>query len=151
MSSGSKRREMLWSDDAPPTLSWRVWPARERPAGTAIVLGALVFVGLGVHWVTSQTHLAALAAAVLAAALWRFFLPAAFELNPEGVDQLLFGRQRRIRWSAIRRYEICSAGVLLLPFADRSLVDTFRGLYLPWGSHRDEVLFQVRYYLDRSR
>jgi hypothetical protein len=149
MSSGSKRREALWTDNPPPTLSWRCWPLGEQAVGTAIVLVCLAAVGVGVHWLTSQIHLAVLAVAVLALAMWRYFLPIHFELTPEGVNQWLFGGHRRIPWTAIHRYEIRSSGVLLLPFADRSAMDAFRGLYLPWGDRREEVLFQVRFYLDR--
>ena len=149
MSTGSRRHEAFWTDDPPPSLSWRVWPVHDHVAGALIVLGSLAAVAVGVRWMTGQTHLALLASGALAVAMWRFFLPVAFELNPEGVGQWLFGRRRRIRWTAIGRYEICSAGVLLLPFDDRSTMDPFRGLYLPWGSHRDAVLFHVRFYLDR--
>jgi len=149
MSTESKRRGPSRADNPPPALSWRCWPIREHPMGTLIVLAGLAAAALGVRWLTDQTHLALLAVGALALALRRFFLPVVFELNPEGVQQWLFGRHRRIPWTVIRRYEVCPAGVLLLPFADRSAMDAFRGLYLPWGSHRDEILFQVRYYLDR--
>jgi hypothetical protein len=40
--------------------------------------------------------------------------------------------------------------LLLLPHADRSALDAFAGLYLPWAGRRDEILAQVEYYLDRS-
>ena len=90
-----------------------------------------------------------LALVALATALWRFFLPVVFQLSEEGVDQWLFGRRRRIPWQAIRRYEVCSAGVLLLPHEDRPVMAAFRGLYLPWSTHRDEVLVHVHHYLDR--
>lgn len=150
MSTGSsRRRDQVRTDGPPPTLTWRCWPAREHAVGTLIVLAGLAAAGAGVRLLTGQTHLALFAVGVLGLALWRFFLPVAFELNPEGVDQWLLGRHRRVHWTAVRRYEVCSAGVLLLPFADRSAMDAFRGLYLPWGDHREAVLFQVRYYLDR--
>ena len=100
--------------------------------------------------VTAETHLALLAVAALSVALWRFFLPTSFELNAEGVSQWLFGRRRRIPWRDIRRYQVCSSGVLLLPRADACPLDAYRGLYLPWAKHRPEVLAHVHYYLDRS-
>jgi hypothetical protein len=133
----------------PPSIVWRSWPLRDSFAGAASTLALLIAAGSGVRWITGQTHLAVLAVAVLVLALWRFFLPTAFELSSEGVSQWLLGRRRRIPWRAIRRYEICSSGVLLLPRADACPIDACRGLYLPWGPHRHEVLAHVRYYLDR--
>lgn len=151
MSTGSRRREPSWTDDPPPTLSWRCWPLVEHALGASLFVAGLAAVGVGVHWLTSQIHLAVLAVAVLLLAMWRYFLPIHYELTPDGVDQWMFGGHRRIPWTAIRRYEVCPSGVLLLPFADRSAMDAFRGLYLPWGDRREEVLFQVRFYLDRPR
>ena len=102
-----------------------------------------------VYWLTQQVYLALLAPVVLAAALWRFFLPVEFELGAEGVEQRVFGRRRCIRWQQIRRYEVCSAGVLLLPGDDRSALAPFRGLYLPFSTHRQQVLAHVHHYLGR--
>jgi len=149
MSTGSRELPQYWTDAPPPALAWQSWPLREHPVGALLVLVLLAAVGVGVEFVTSALHLAALAVAAASLAMWRFFLPVAFELNPDGVDQWLFGRHRRIPWVAIRRHEVCPAGVLLLPFSDRSPLDALRGMYVPWGDHREEVLFQVRYYLNR--
>jgi len=109
----------------------------------------LVALALAVGWLSGRAYLAALATLALLAALRRFFLPVVFELGSEGVDQHLFGRKHRIPWHSIHRYEICSAGVLLLPHADASAMAPFRGLYLPWTTHRDRVLAHVRHYLDQ--
>ena len=103
--------------------------------------------GLVIYWLSSQAYLTLLAVLALAATTWRFFLPIVFELSDRGVEQGLFGRQRRIPWSAVRRYEICSGGVLLLPHEDRSILAPFRGLYVPWTMHRDEILRLVQHYL----
>jgi len=133
----------------PPSVQWRSWPLRDGVLGATVVVGALAGAGVSVWSLTAKVHLALLAAAVLAIALWRFFLPVWFELNSEGVSQFVFGRRRRVPWRGIRRYEVCASGVLLLPHADPCPLDACRGLYLPWGENRQEVLAQVRYYLDR--
>jgi hypothetical protein len=83
----------------------------------------------------------------LALSLWRFFLPVVFTLSDTGVNETLLGRDRRIPWLAIRRYELQSKGVLLLPYSDAAGVDSLQGLFLPWGSHREEVLALLSYYL----
>ena len=151
MSGTTITDDSVWLDDPPSSLSWRSWPLGQNILGGSILLISLSVAGMGVHFVTGQIHLALLAAAVLAIALWRFFLPVAFELNADGVNQWLFGRHKLIPWRAIRRYEVYSSGVLLLPFYDGCVMDAFRGLHLPWGDHRDEVLAHLHYYLDRPR
>ena len=149
VSFASDEFESTESRAAPPSIQWRVWPLAESLPAAVLVSAGLLGGGAAVRWVTGQTHLALVAVAVLAIALWRFFLPVWFELNSEGVSQWVFGRPRRIAWRKIRRYEVCSSGVLLLPRADARPLDVCRGLYLPWGKHRSEVLAHVHYYLDR--
>jgi hypothetical protein len=137
------------SDFAVPgaAVRWRSWPAREHPLLAIAVLAALVGAALGIRWLCGQPHLAWLAAAVLAASLWRFFLPIDFELGEDGVDQWLFGHHRRTAWSAIARYEVWDAGILLL-FQDVVCpMDLARSFYLPCRGRRDEVLAEVRQHL----
>jgi len=113
-----------------------------------VVLAGIITSGAGVRWYTGKTHLGLLAAAALAVALWRFLIPVLFELNTDGVSCWVFGRHRRIPWNEVHRYEVDSTGVLLLPYQQRCPMDSFRGLYLPWGGYRREVMAQIRYYLD---
>ena len=149
MSFASDEFDLAESHGPPPAVQWRSWPLGESLPGAVLVAAALLGGGAAVRWVTGQTHLALVAAALLAVALWRFFLPVWYELNAEGVSQWVLGRPRRIPWRNVRRYEVCSSGVLLLPRADACPLDVCRGLYLPWGKHRQEVLAHVHYYVDR--
>jgi hypothetical protein len=135
--------------EPPPPIRWRSWPVRDHASRGLVVGVGLLIAAVGVGWASGKAYLGLLALAALAMALWRFFLPVVFELSEEGVDQRLFGRQYRIPWPAIKRYEVHSTGVLLLPREDHSPMASFRGLYLPWTTHRGEVLAHVRYYLDR--
>jgi hypothetical protein len=148
MSTGSSRRLRSQRPDPPVPIQWRSWPIREGAFRALLVFLGLVAAWVLVRWITGQTHLASLAMAALGLSLWRFFVPVTFELNAKGVDQSLLGRHRQIPWAAIGRYEVCRSGVLLLPQADRCPIDVFRGLYLPWGGRREEVLAHVRYHLD---
>jgi hypothetical protein len=139
----------LEPEGPPPPLQWRSWPLFESLPSAILVLAALPAAGGVAWWITGKLHLAVLATAVLLVVLRRFFLPTPFELSSEGVSQWRLGRRRRIPWRAIRRYEVHSSGVLLLPRADACPIDACRGLYLPWGPFRHEVLAHVRYHLDR--
>jgi len=148
--SSSERLDFSDPPEPPPAIRWRSWPLRESLVTAAVLLVGLLAAGATIHWITAETHLALLAVGALSAALWRFFLPTWFELNPEGVNRWLLGRHRRIPWREIRRYKVCSTGVLFLPHPEARPADAFRGLYLPWGKHRHEVLAHVYYHLDQS-
>jgi len=151
MSTTPGQRAASGPQGPPLSMRWRSWPLREDVPRAVIVVMGLVAAWVVVRWVTGQTHLALMALAVLVIALWRFYLPVWFELSVEGVNQQVLGRQRRVPWQAIHHYEVCSAGVLLLPPADRCPMDVVRGLFVPWGNHHEEVLAQVRYYLGRPK
>jgi len=133
----------------PAPIRWQSWPLRENTLRAALVMVALLVGAIVVRWFSGRPYLTLLALAAMLISLWRFFLPVVFELNGDGVSQWFFRRQRRIPWRAVDHYEICSAGVLLFPHQDRSAMAAFRGLFIPWTTHRDEVLAHVQHYLGR--
>jgi len=148
MSNVPKNPLVADEDEPPPLVRWRSWPIADKPLQAIFLMAGLIAVGMVAYRTTNRMHLAVLAAAVLAAALWRFFLPVMYEVNADGVNRWLFGRHRRIPWGEVRHYEVSSTGVLLLPCQRRSAIDVVRGEFVPWGSHRDEVLAQIRYHLE---
>jgi hypothetical protein len=148
MSSVSSRGNSAWTDEPPPLVRWRRWPLRDNLLIGAMGIAGLVGAGVLVYWQTDRLHLAIGATLVVAIAAWRFFVPVTFELNAEGVHQWILGRHRRISWSEIRCHQFFSTGVLLLPYEQGSPIDVMHGLFLPWGLRRDEILAQLRYYLD---
>jgi hypothetical protein len=129
-------------------IRWRSWPVARSPARSGLILLGVVMLGLLVWVSVGSWPLGLLAAAALVVTLWRFFTPVAFGLSEHGVDQWVYGRRLRIPWRAIRRYQVCSAGVLLVPHGERTIMAPFRSLYLPWEGHCDEVLAYMRHYLD---
>lgn len=129
-------------------IRWQSWPLVKSPARTAAVLAGIATVGLLVRAVVGDWLLGLLAAAAVLVSLWRFFIPVTYGLSEYGVEQRVYGRCLRIPWRAIRRFEICSAGVLLVPHGERTVMAPFRSLYLPWEGHCDEVLAFMRHFLD---
>lgn len=133
----------------PPPVSWRSWPLEEGglPAWmlSAVAVSMIVAVGL----TTGSVQWALIACAVLAASAWRFFIPTHYELSAQGLIQEVFGRQRRIAWRAFESAEPCREGVYLR-FANTTF-GLSRGMYLPWGAHRAEVVAFVDYYLIQAR
>lgn len=133
----------------PPPASWRSWPLEEGGLSawmlSAVAVSMIVAVGL----TTGSVEWALIACGVLAASAWRFFVPTHYELNAQGVLQEVFGRQRRIAWRAFESAEPCREGVYLR-FAGASF-GLSRGMFLPWGAHRAEVIALVDYYLTQAR
>ena len=79
--------------------------------------------------------------------LWRNLIPLRFELNPQGITQVVLGRRTRIPWTSILNYQVYSSGVMLLPDAVVVPLSPLRGLYLPWGLQKERVLANIEYYL----
>lgn len=98
-------------------------------------------------WIMSSAVWAVLACGLLALAAWRYFVPVYFEISPQGIFQEVFGRRRRISWRSIGHVEQGRDGLLLAPSG--VVCPAVRGLYLPWGHHRAEVLALVDYHLQQ--
>ncbi len=150
MSTGSSQGTVFARVEPLPAIRWRVWPLKDRPWASALVIAGLAALAAFVHWSTAAVHLALFAAVVAALGLCRFFLPTQYELSVEGVAQQVAGRRRRIPWHAVGRYEVFADGVMLLPAPDPRPLDAFQGVFLPWIDRREEVLDQVHHYLGEA-
>jgi hypothetical protein len=132
---------------APPPVRWRSWPLAERRSHAAGLAAVLFLVAVIVYWQTGSTGWSIAATALMALAMRRSLIPVQFELNANGLMERSLGRNRRIPWTSIRRYELLSDGVVILPVTHPVPLDSLRSRYVPWGGHREEVLAQFRYYL----
>jgi hypothetical protein len=133
---------------APEETTLVVWPLKERPVESLLLLAAAAGLSCFAGWWTRQPLVAGGVAAALAVTLWRTWLPVTFEIGLSGIKQTVLGRSRRISWSAIRSYEIQPNGVLLSPDAQLVPLSALRGLYLPWQGQREKVLAHVEYFLE---
>jgi hypothetical protein len=134
---------------APPPVSWRSWPLEEGGLSAWLLSTIAVAIIVAVGLTTGSVQWALFACGALAASAWRFFVPTHFELNAQGVFQEVLGRKRRVVWRAFDSAELCREGVYLR-FAGASF-GLSRGMYIPWGSHRAEVVACVDYYLTQVR
>jgi len=146
-SSIKSERELQRIRIAPEEVTLVVWPLRQRPVESALLLAMAAGVGCFVGWWTRQPLVGGGVAAALAIVLWRTWLPVTFEVGISGIRQSVLGRGRRISWSAIRSHEIQPDGVLLSPDPQLVPLSPLRGLYLPWLDQREKVLAHVEYYL----
>ncbi len=123
-------------------LSWLSHPARHEPvkAGLAILVTVAMAVSV-TSW--AGLWLGLVASAVLLASVSGFLFPTRYKVFEDHLAiETALGTQRRA-WSSFRRADAGRRGVHLSPFSSRSWLDGTRGLYLRFGSNRDEVLAAV--------
>ena len=73
-----------------------------------------------------------------------FFFPVTFSLDEEFVTVRSPFTTERKRWVEFKSFWVDRHGVLLSPFARRSRLESFRGLYIRFSANRDEVVEFVR-------
>lgn len=132
---------------APEELTLRDWPLIDRPLGSLAAIGLAAALSWLVGWAIGSPLVGGAVATLLAVTLWRTWLPVRYELSGGGITQIVFGRRRRIPWTAIRQHEFRSDGVILVPDAELTPLSPLRGLYLHWGGQRSEVIAHLDYYL----
>ena len=143
MPSGSTSRSAT-----PVPIAWRVWPVIDSVWELLGLSAVLVLVPLVTWTISGRTALTVLCTFAVGAVTWRHFFPTICEVNALGVTQRLFGRTRRIPWLSIDRYVVGRKGVFLTSAG--APLELFRGLYLPWGAHREQILASLRYYLPHA-
>lgn len=112
-------------------------------AGVVLALAARAVTG------SDTLGIAALVATWLSC--WRLFIPARYEMGPDGVLCRVAGRERRIGWPTIGHYEFHPRGVLFYPRTTTGRLTALRGFYVPWSDRGTDVQAIVRYYLGRPR
>jgi len=124
-------------------LTWRAYPARQRPAAAVLAGLAVAAVALACA-ATGGLFWGILAIVVLLLSLYRFFFPSRFVIDSEGVTATYLLGTQRFAWSEIRRFCCDRHGLYLSTRSRRSRLDAYRGLYLLFGARREEVLSRVR-------
>jgi hypothetical protein len=132
---------------APEEVTVDDWGLRDRPLASLVAMT----LAAGASWLAalgSGSLPAGIAVAiVLAVILWRTWLPVRYQLGSGGVTQSVLGWRRRIPWLAIQRFDVRESGVLLLADPAPTPLAPLRGLFLPWGNQREEVLAIVEFYV----
>lgn len=132
---------------APEEVAYRHWPIRQTGWSGWTTMAIVAVTTLLAAWASESVAMTALTYASLMLVTRQTWLPTWVEVGPSGVTQTVLGRRRRIPWTAIRQYEVCLHGVLLLPDEVRTPFSPLRGFYLHWAGHRSEVLANFEYYL----
>ena len=126
--------------EAPSVLEWSVWPARERPWAAAVLLAALLVLGVLVTQGTGDRILGIAAPLFILGSVGSFIAKTRYRLTAETIEVKALGVARARPWSEMRRATVDKDGVFLSPFLKRSWLEAYRGVRLPFGGNRDQVV-----------
>jgi hypothetical protein len=125
---------------SPETLEWSVWPARERPWAAAVLLVSLLVLGVLVAQGTGDRVLGIAAPLFVLGSVGSFIARTHYRLTNETIEVKALGVARARPWSEMRRAILDRGGVFLSPFEKRSWLEAYRGVRLPFGGNRDQVV-----------
>ena len=116
----------------PAVMEWAVSPWRERRARAVLAASAALLLWLLAAWLLpGERVLSTLMGLAVLGALAPGMTPTECRVDGAGVARrALFAWDRRA-WPEIRRARVSAAGLFVSPFARRSRLDRFRGLFLP--------------------
>ena len=126
--------------DASEALEWSVWPARRRPWAAGVLLASLVVLGVLIAQGTGDRVLGVAAPLMVLAAVGSFIAKTEYRLTPESIQVRTLVVARVRPWGEMRRATVDRHGVFLSPFEKRSWLEAYRGVRLPFGGNRDQVV-----------
>ena len=132
-------------------LAWSVWPARQRPIAAMVLLAGAIVLGVLVTRGTQDRVLGFAAPLFVLLSVSSFLLPTGYRLTRESLEVRSLGGVRARPWSEMRRFEVDASGVFVSPFEKRSWLDAYRGVRLPVGGNRDQVVAFVQARLASAR
>jgi hypothetical protein len=113
-------------------VEWTVSPWREDRARAALAASAALLLWLTAAWLLpGQRLLSTLLGLAVLGVLAPGMAPTRCRVDGAGLARrALLGWERR-PWEQVRRARLGPAGLFVSPFAERSRLDRFRGLFLP--------------------
>ena len=132
------------------TLKWSSHPVKKRTVVSILVVLFLLVVWLVVYVTTSSILLTGLAVIIMLGSMSSFFLPTSYELDQKKVKIRFFFTNRQREWSAFRSFYVDKNGVLLSPFAKKSRLENFRGVYVRFSRNKDQVVDFLRSKIEKK-
>ena len=120
-------------------LSWRYHPAAKDKAKTALAASVILAFGFFVLWYSQSIIFAFLAALILTASLGVFFFPTKYTLNEDELTVEFLGTKQLKKWSGFVRAEPEKNGIFLSPFARKSFLEHYRGIFVRYNGNKEEV------------
>jgi len=122
------------------TLNWTVQPCKESWLRTLLVI-IFVLIIVGIVGVSFQDlMLVIVTIGVLGISLLRFFFPTTYELTSEGITIKYLGSEKKHSWKEYQCFYLCPQGIQLSTMPKPGRLDSFRGVYLIYGSQDRNAL-----------
>ena len=122
------------------TIEWICHPAKRKMYVTVLVTVFLISLVFVVYFVTYSALLTSLSVLFLWGSLSSFYFPTQYKLSENEIIVKTTMQTLKKEWSIYRTYYPDKNGVLLSPFARRTRMENFRGLYVKFESNKDEVM-----------
>ncbi len=133
-------------NNLPAIIAYKAHPMRESIVKAIFFWLVVIFTIWGVWLNVDSIFLTFVAGAILIGSLNSFYLATIYRIGPDGASWKRLSGSRSIEWPRVRLVADERDGLFLSSFAGRSIMENFRGMYLPYRSNRDEILTLVRRY-----
>lgn len=133
--------------DTLPVLQLQTWLPADQPLQVLIGGGCVVTFLWWVQRATGSLWITGGAFLILAASLWRIWLPIQFELDSRGLQQIVLGRRSFWPWSDFARHEVDPEGVALIREPRVYPLARVQGVYLPARRRHLELVQLVDTYV----
>ncbi len=118
-----------------------------RSVVVVIFLGIVVWAiasWFGRQWIIPSTI-------ILFLFLASFFLPTYYRLDKEAVSVRSFLSTKKRAWAGLKDYHVSKKGVHLSLQSQPAMLERFRGLYLPFGTKREQILRYIEERIQHDR
>ena len=105
-----------------------------------MLIAFLVLILALVYLSTKSIYIVLLSVFFFGLGLYKYFVPFHYQFDQRKIVVLSFLYRFEKKWESFRSFYADSNGVLLSPFDRPSRLENFRGLYIQFGSHREEVI-----------
>lgn len=134
------------------TLEWVCHPARRNRNVTILLSLFIVLLLVIVYYATDHSVLfTILAFIILMGSLSAFYFPTRYRFTEEEIIIKTRMQTLHKKWGQYRTYYPDKNGVLLSPFARRSRLENFRGVYIRFWYNKDEVVAFVKEQIERQK
>ncbi len=125
----------------------RSWPVAMGDRGAVLGIFAAAVIFATTAYASRSAGTAAVLSGLTLLALWRLYVPVQFELSAGGITRTVFGRSRRVPWSAVGAVVRRERGIVVLRDHEASPLGLLRAVYIPYNNHQSEVLAIFDFYL----
>lgn len=139
------------SDPVDKEFTWTVHPVRERiwaAMGATLVILVVIFV---IYVSFQNVFWSLFGAGAMLLSLNRFYFPSHFVMDDEGIGARYLFSNQRFRWRNVRRFMSDEYGGYLSARKEPSRLDSFRGMNILFGRHREIVVERIQKQLRRYR